>query len=119
MVLVSGSCLDTFCGSTLGDEVLDAVGNPDVEEAYATYSAEPSKRIAYVSASIVSVKAKETTDEYAPSDSFKSILEPKNIFNLEGIILKFSLLLVFTIIKQVFIWCLILLNVLPPELMNF
>lgn len=119
MIFVSCGCLHALCCSVLSNKVLNTIRDPNVEETNTTDSAKPGKRITYIATSIVSVKAKETTDEDAPSYCFESVLEPENVLNFESVVFKFSFLFVVTIFKKIVVWRGIILNILSPKLMDF
>ena len=79
MVFISGSGLDAFCRSMLRDKLLEPIGYPNIEETDSAHCAKPCQSVLNVSASVVSVAAEKSTHEDTPSDSFKSIVETKNV----------------------------------------
>ena len=116
MIFVSGSSLQTLCGSMLGHEFLDAVRNPDVYHTYSTHCAEPSKGCLHVSRSIVSMEAKKTTYENAPSNGFHRVLESEKVFNLKSTVL--DILVILSVFEEIVVRGLVLLDVLAPKLMD-
>lgn len=94
VVLLSGCRRLTLEGPLRSDEVLEAVGDPDIEEADTTDGSEPIERSRNVPGPVVPVHAKKHAHHDASPDSLEGVLKPKDILYLESIILHICFFLV-------------------------
>lgn len=92
MVLGPGRRLNALGRSMLRHEFLQAVRDPDVEEADARYSAEPGETVRDVSAAVVSMRAKQAADKDAPANGLHRVLKPEQVIRLQRVVLDLVLL---------------------------
>ena len=80
MILVPRAEGEGLAGAVLGDEFLEAVGGPDVEEAEEGHHGEPVGGCVEVAGAVVTMEGEHRTDYHAPFDRFVGHLELEKRF---------------------------------------